>query len=237
MRIRRRCRLTLGQPENVHRRCGPAREAGWAIGRDAVEKQDDARREKRSQVLVRASRVAIALGVVVIGLGAALPFRQEPTPQSLIKVAPLRPALPLRRPDAPLELALPSETSPARELSPPPSELTGQRPSIEQVAPSFGEQLSVAPPPAMPIAFRPITDSLKPTNWKPAPPPQTPAPKPRKYILRDGDSLERLADRFLGDAGRADEIFVLNRHVLSRADLLPVGAEILLPPKQVQEGS
>jgi nucleoid-associated protein YgaU len=84
----------------------------------------------------------------------------------------------------------------------------------------------------MPIVFHPITDELKPTSWKPTPPPAVrPAPRSRKYVLRDGDSLERLAERFLGNRTRAEEIFAMNRHVLTRADLLPVGAQIVLPPR------
>jgi nucleoid-associated protein YgaU len=90
--------------------------------------------------------------------------------------------------------------------------------------------MNVAPPPAMPIAFHPISEELKPTSWKPTPPVvEAPMPKPRKYVLRDGDSLERLAERLLGDRTRAEEIFAMNRHVLSREDLLPVGKEIVLP--------
>jgi nucleoid-associated protein YgaU len=60
-----------------------------------------------------------------------------------------------------------------------------------------------------------------------------PRPKvqPRPYRLRDGDTLEKIAERLLGDPLRAIEIFAMNPGVLERPDLLPVGATIMLPPK------
>jgi nucleoid-associated protein YgaU len=176
-----------------------------------------------------------ALGVVVFGLVAALPFREPATGQPEMKpvVAPV--PLPLRRPDVPLALATAGEHSPASGLSqasPPASEVRTIPPASETMA----DRLNVAPPPAMPIAFHPITDELKPTSWKPTPPVvERPSTNPRKYVLRDGDSLERLAERFLGDKSRAEEIFAMNRHVLSRVDLLPVGAEIVLPPRLMKD--
>jgi nucleoid-associated protein YgaU len=177
----------------------------------------------------------VALGTIVLGLIAALPFRQAPVGHSQPQAAAAPLALPLRRPDAPLELALPAETSPAAGLaSPADGRSDTSLPPFAATGPA--ERLGVAPPPAMPIAFHPITDEPKPTSWKPTPPPQ-PVAKPRKYLLRDGDSLERLAERFLGDKARAAEIFEMNRHVLSRADLLPVGAEIVLPARMAREGS
>jgi nucleoid-associated protein YgaU len=64
-----------------------------------------------------------------------------------------------------------------------------------------------------------------------------PRPKapPRPYRLRDGDTLERIADRLLGNRQRASEIFELNRGLLSQPDLLPVGATIMLPPRESSE--
>jgi nucleoid-associated protein YgaU len=49
--------------------------------------------------------------------------------------------------------------------------------------------------------------------------------------LTDGDSLERLAQQYLGDAARAEEIYALNRDVLPAPDLLPLGRIIRLPPR------
>lgn len=53
----------------------------------------------------------------------------------------------------------------------------------------------------------------------------------RMYVIRDGDSLESLAKRFLGGRDRAGEIQELNRDILGSLELLPVGVEIQLPPR------
>jgi nucleoid-associated protein YgaU len=54
---------------------------------------------------------------------------------------------------------------------------------------------------------------------------------PRTHAIVDGDSLPKLAERFLGDPQLANQIFDLNRDVLSSSDLLPIGAELKLPPR------
>jgi hypothetical protein len=54
---------------------------------------------------------------------------------------------------------------------------------------------------------------------------------PRKHIIVDGDSLARLAERYLQDARRGHEIFELNRELLSSPDLLPIGAELTIPDR------
>jgi nucleoid-associated protein YgaU len=53
----------------------------------------------------------------------------------------------------------------------------------------------------------------------------------RSHIVVDGDSLAKLADRYLNDSQRASEIYELNRHVLSHPDVLPIGAELAIPPR------
>lgn len=51
----------------------------------------------------------------------------------------------------------------------------------------------------------------------------------RMYVIQNGDSLPKLAARYLGSVGRALELFDLNREVLSNPHLLPIGAEIRIP--------
>ena len=180
---------------------------------------------------MRASRPLVALGVIIVGLCAAWPFRQSvparPTPAPI--AAPLE--LTLRRPDAPLELAPRVEASPA--LAPERTELAQQVATASLPTERSLSVANLAPPPAMPISFQPLAGDFHPTNWRPAPPVVIKPPaKPRTYRLRDGDTLERLAERFLGDRGRGEEIFAANRHLLARPDVLPVGIEIVIPPRQ-----
>jgi nucleoid-associated protein YgaU len=57
-----------------------------------------------------------------------------------------------------------------------------------------------------------------------------PATEPRTHKIIDGDTLAALAQRYLGSTARADEIFEANRNVLSDPELLPIGAELKIPP-------
>jgi hypothetical protein len=66
-------------------------------------------------------------------------------------------------------------------------------------------------------------------------PPPWPEPaeasEPRTHIVVDGDSLERLAGRYLDDASRGNEIYEANRELLASPDLLPIGAQLVIPKK------
>lgn len=181
---------------------------------------------------MRASRLFVPLGILVIGVVSALPFRQAPAERLEVQPPAVVPvALPIRRQESPLELAQAQEISPASGFFSA-SERVPETPKLPSASDVSAERLNVAPPPAMPIAFQPIAEGLKPTSWKPKPPVDIrPKPKPRPYRLRDGDTLEGLAERFLGDRLRAEEIFEGNRQLLERPDLLPVGKEILLPAR------
>jgi hypothetical protein len=54
---------------------------------------------------------------------------------------------------------------------------------------------------------------------------------PRTHLIVDGDSLRRLAERYLKDANRSNEIYELNRDALSSPDLLPIGKELKIPAR------
>lgn len=49
------------------------------------------------------------------------------------------------------------------------------------------------------------------------------------HVVRNTDTLEKMAERYLGDASRALEIFDLNRDKLDNPHLLPIGAELRIP--------
>ena len=55
--------------------------------------------------------------------------------------------------------------------------------------------------------------------------------EPITHTIVDGDSLEKLANRYLADSRRSREIYELNRNVLSAPDLLPIGAELKIPER------
>lgn len=58
---------------------------------------------------------------------------------------------------------------------------------------------------------------------------ETAWPEEVVHIVRNGDTLEKLAERYLGDAGRALELFDLNREQLANPHLLPIDAELRIP--------
>jgi nucleoid-associated protein YgaU len=58
------------------------------------------------------------------------------------------------------------------------------------------------------------------------------APAATTHKIVDGDTLSRLAERYLGSADRATEIFEANRDVLSHPQILPIGAELRIPPQE-----
>jgi nucleoid-associated protein YgaU len=188
---------------------------------------------------VAISRLLAAAGVVCAGLLAALPFRQT-QPRPMMPPATRAPLdLPLRREDIVLFASPQAEISPAANLQ---AILSARvnRPAVEATQPvkrTF-ELMNLAPPPPLPIAFQPAAASDPPPagDWRPVsrePPRVVPIHReqPRPYRLRDGDTLENIAERYLGGAARAGEIFEANREVLARPDLLPVGKTILIPPK------
>jgi nucleoid-associated protein YgaU len=55
--------------------------------------------------------------------------------------------------------------------------------------------------------------------------------KPRKYEVKSGDTLSRIAARMLGSAGRADDILLANAGVLSDEDSLEVGMSLDIPAR------
>jgi serine/threonine-protein kinase len=59
--------------------------------------------------------------------------------------------------------------------------------------------------------------------------PSSAASAPATHKVVDGDSLASLAERYLGSASRAMELYEANRNVLTRSDVLPIGAELKIP--------
>jgi nucleoid-associated protein YgaU len=57
-------------------------------------------------------------------------------------------------------------------------------------------------------------------------------PSERIHVVHQGDSLDRLAKRYLGDEGRALEIFEINRKVLENPHILPLGVELQIPAEE-----
>ncbi len=188
-------------------------------------------------------RLATAAAVMLIGLGFALLFRHpagtdDPVPlQSDPLVLRRQPDLRgLAAGDSPSAAAQarPQATAPAEPSRPTPTIVTAtDRP---------------APPPELPKTypdsrgFSGLANTnfakggqMASTRWGASLGEMLPGPEgvptstPPTHKIIDGDSLALLAERDLGSASRAMEIFQANRNVLTEPDILPMGVELKIP--------
>ena len=175
----------------------------------------------------RTTKVIAAGLVLALGTGLAWPFRRtdeldqpKPPVKALVPAAATVPTL-AEAISAPASVA----ASFAADVSPP---RLAHRPV--PLAPAS------SPPVAAPPAEAAVTIEPKPEVSAPAfvAQPLSP-PEERIHIVHDGDTLERLARRYLGDESRALEIFDLNRGTLENPHWLPIGAELRLPPRAQDE--
>jgi hypothetical protein len=180
--------------------------------------------------------VLIVVLVVAAGFCAAWPFRRRdraaripPPGGQLVDMA-------LRRPDVALDLSAVSEHSPASGLAErrEPGDSSGPLPQ-RALRPDLE---ALAPPPTLAQDFGPLPADVVSgrRTWQPVRM-KLPAMHPamRRHRLTDGDSLESLAERYLGDSSRAREIFEVNREILPAADLLPLGKIIRIPPREAAD--
>jgi nucleoid-associated protein YgaU len=91
------------------------------------------------------------------------------------------------------------------------------------------------PPPPLAREF-PRPDSALAGDWVEVPEYRLPQPADsqpatRIHKVTDGDTLALLAERYLGDAHRSEEILAFNRDVLGPSGVLPIGVELRIPPR------
>jgi nucleoid-associated protein YgaU len=156
--------------------------------------------------------------------------------------------LTLRISDVTLQASPTEDRSPAVDLEAA-SAATGRSEGLSAIPVAVQQSVrldNLAPPPDLPVFFEPQGEALTPAvpssvaQTDSSPPVRAAAKRanrPRSYRLRDGDTLESLAERFLGTRERAGEIFEANRSKLLRPDLLPVGTMITIPPRASPNGA
>ncbi|WP_207397429.1 LysM peptidoglycan-binding domain-containing protein [Bremerella alba] len=59
----------------------------------------------------------------------------------------------------------------------------------------------------------------------------------REHRVRDGDSLESIAEKYLGDPLLADAVFRANRSQLDTPELLPIGITLMIPSSSVEQSA
>lgn len=177
----------------------------------------------------------LAAGVVIgLGLLAALPYQKPTEPPVPYRRGSAEDGarLMLRNQDIILQVSSRMEESPAPSLPVRPA-------STSAVGDRSTTPLSESPQlPDLPMEYRSLLDpnSTQP-NVKLSPAPgrvlgTTPAPTYREHLIVNGDTLERLAERYLGTATRASDILELNRDQLGDGTLLPINAIIKIPLRE-----
>jgi nucleoid-associated protein YgaU len=170
---------------------------------------------ERSRLVQRGRIIALAAGILAVGICAALPFQhrivtQRDQQESAVAKDDLRwrgfdETFPSRSPlDRPPAVAI-SDDEPRQSVP-----LKTNPPNVTRPA----TLPAATPPPQLPMNF---------------PFRQTESQAPRRHRIADGDNLQSLAEEYLGSADRYEEIYDANRDVLSSPDLLPIGVEILIP--------
>ena len=101
-------------------------------------------------------------------------------------------------------------------------DLPEDKPSSSQLKKSFDQKLGAA------AALSTLTKSLESSKAKPL----LQIPLGRKHTIRDGDSLEGLAEKYLGRKDRYLEIFAANRNVLFSPEQLPIGVIVKIPAQE-----
>lgn len=185
--------------------------------------------------------------VLLIGVGLAWPFHlsgDAPPETPAVDSPPVDLDLPAAEPerlqgpidltqlpygsDAPLTAASIANISASPATSPPavePSIASPPRPALPPEPPHLPSNYPAAENHAS-TETTPVFAPLRPVI------PESPAPTARIHVVHNGDTLGRLAHRYLGSEDRALEIFDLNREVLDNPHLLPIGAELKIPPPQ-----
>lgn len=186
------------------------------------------------------SRSAVAAAILGIGVAGAFAFRRAPVSP------PPPPAGPVHR--APAGPHFLEETQPPHDAARDPSDASSKDaaddrerfPSLAAISP-FDRDDRTAPAielacPERPAnhSFHELLDDGPAVEMGPPPFGQIESDLhsgPRTHIVTDGDTLAGLAEEYLGDPQRAEEIYEANRPSLPDPDLLPIGVEIVIPSR------
>jgi nucleoid-associated protein YgaU len=157
-----------------------------------------------------------------------------PTDTSVPAKFEAEPSMPLLESRLELRAALKDETPRAlpEAARPTPQNPPGEVEAIADASPAAvpGEAAANRVWPAgYTPAEPPLAAPRAATQCGPPPWPMGDVPPPRTHVVVDGDSLAKLAGRYLDDPRRSDELFAINRAVLSDPELLPIGIELKIP--------
>ncbi len=174
-------------------------------------------------------KLAIVLSVVIVGISAALMFSKENSPlrfwsgasdDPFAQHVERRVGAPPWNPNAPLTAASATAAiSQPLALPTEPTTYQTMRPVGTLLAPIDGIVDSEQP------AEAPVPEA-SPSSYQ--------SPHELRHRVEDGDTLRKLALRYLGRADAYHRIYDLNQEVLSTPDLLPIGAVLRIPARDSQ---
>ncbi len=185
----------------------------------------------------RVKKLLLAGGVLVLGIVLAWPFRKtgsssdaalrvEVAKLDVAKQAQSSSESPVKKQHVMAKMAGWSRSEERESPVTSPFDLAGH--------PAFRGAAPVEPPPHVPPTYQPdlivaVVDAVGEDALS-REPVELRQRRGLLHIVSDGDTLERLAERYLRDPGRALEIFDLNRDRLTNPHLLLIGVELRIPP-------
>ncbi len=184
-------------------------------------------------------KLVVVASVLATGAGAALFFRKDASPatswQNALDDSPFRERVE-RRVAADAAWARDGvgpqvETvSSSADYSLPTAEAAAVRSPVNNAAPTFSKAMD-----PVGALLDPIQE-LEPGAAELADPPTgypigSATPGAAEHRIRDGDTLIKLAQQYLGRGDRYLEIYDTNRDVLTNPDLLPIGVVLKIPPR------
>lgn len=181
-------------------------------------------------------KLAVVLSVLVAGWSAALFFRKDASTSTSANTASASGHRDVRDVNEPLTrraVTLPGQQSVAAFKTPIVATQFAPESADAPQLKTYSEAVS-SPPTAVTRRFTlddvpvaedsPNDERVGGADW-----PDQPAVRTHKIV--DGDTLSRLAQRYLGSADRYQQIYEANRDVLRSPDLLPIGKVLRLPDR------
>lgn len=163
-------------------------------------------------MVTRRQKLIAAGAVLAVGLGLAWPLR---------RAEPLLPAS-VRQATAPTATQQLTQAIVLDEQrAPTPVAASPAAPDRDPFASANGP---LSANPASPPVYSTISAGTAPST-----PLAEVTPTERIHVVHEGDALDALAKRYLGDEARALEIFDLNREALENPHVLPLGVELRIP--------
>lgn len=176
------------------------------------------------------SIVGGVLGTLMLALGVSVYIQKSQKPAENSAQAEGKAMRPIRAADAANVVQLGGTTSLTGGITP-------AKPLVDAAAEHARSRvLDVDGPTPNRERWTVSAGSASPRPWDPtvsfagtAKPSPSTKPSVRLHKVIDGDTLEKLAQRYMGDGRQTEAIFQANRQILIRRDLLPIGMTLTIP--------